>query len=143
MIIALNEVDERYSGDRLRRFTSFQLPLILYAALTLTISSISRLPTPEIGITFLDKVAHLAEYFIFIWLALRAFSNLTFSLQGGGTYGLSITVSVLFAALDEYYQSFIPGREADVADWFFDISGIILGAAVYSRFDRRRRIRRQ
>jgi VanZ family protein len=141
MFIALIDADERFLGDILRRFATYQLPLILYAVLILTVSSITRLPTPDIGITFLDKVAHLAEYFIFIWLALRAFSKPPFSLQGGRVYGLAISVSILFAAFDEYYQSFVPGREADFVDWLFDILGTLLGAVAYFRMAGKRRIR--
>ena len=59
-------------GTFVRNLAVYQLPLILYAALILAVSSFSRLPTPDLGITYLDKLAHFAEYFLFMVLMYRA-----------------------------------------------------------------------
>lgn len=41
--------------------------------------------------------------------------------------GMFILFSVMFimAALDEYHQSFVPGRDQDINDWLADCIGII------------------
>lgn len=127
-------------GNHVRRFAAYQLPLILYAALVLTVSSISGLPTPDLGIDFLDKLAHFCEYFIFLVLMFRALANPPFSLSGFTGYLLAVILSIVFAGFDEYYQSHIPGRESDIYDLVADSMGIILGAFLVFLFFKRRRI---
>ena len=41
-----------------------------------------------------------------------------------------ITVS-FFGATDEWHQSFVPGREADLLDWLADTSGAALAIGLY------------
>lgn len=123
----------------MKRFAAYQLPLILYAALILTVSSISRLPTPDLGIAYLDKLAHFCEYFIFLVLMFRALSNPPFSLKGFAGYSLAVILSIVFAGIDEYYQSLIPRRQADIYDLIADSTGIILGAVLLFLIHRRKR----
>lgn len=48
---------------------------------------------------------------------------------------IRILVPVLFIAvygfIDELHQSYVPGRAADVFDWFADVTGAFLGSTVY------------
>ena len=37
-------------------------------------------------------------------------------------------IAVAYAATDEWHQSFVPGRTADVGDWFADAAGAMAGA---------------
>jgi VanZ family protein len=75
------------------------------------------------------KCAHVTEYFIFGWLALRAF-------RGGGS-GLrvawalaAIGTAAAYASLDEFHQSFVPGRTASVYDVMIDTAGGTLAIIV-------------
>lgn len=122
----------------MRRFISFHLPLVLYAALIIAVSSMSKLPTPDLGITYLDKLAHFVEYFIFMLLVFRSISNPPLSLKGLWAYVPAVIFSVIFAALDEYHQSFVAGRRADVYDLLSDSCGIILGAVLRFLLHKRR-----
>ena len=125
----------------IRRFASYQLPLILYAALVFIVSSISRLPEPEIEFEYLDKLAHFVEYFIFMLLTIRALANLPVALRGFFLYLSAVIISVLFAALDEYHQSFIANRKADIYDLLADSAGIMLGAVIHFFHFRRKQSR--
>ena len=40
---------------------------------------------------------------------------------------LMVGVGVLYGVLDEWHQSFVPGRVVSVADWVADIIGVVLG----------------
>ena len=40
---------------------------------------------------------------------------------------LSLLVGILYASLDEFHQSFIPGRTAAVTDVLIDTAGVITG----------------
>ena len=43
---------------------------------------------------------------------------------------LAVVIGVLFGAVDEWHQLFIPGRHADIGDWHADTKGILTGAIV-------------
>jgi VanZ family protein len=49
-----------------------------------------------------------------------------------------VGLGVLYGVLDEWHQSFVPGRVVSVADWAADIIGVVLGyfafRMVLSRF---------
>ena len=65
-----------------------------------------------------DKVAHFLEYAGLGFLLARATGNLR----------TAFLIAVLWGALDEVHQSFVPGREAGVPDWIADILGSLTGA---------------
>jgi VanZ family protein len=79
------------------------------------------------------KCAHLTEYFILSMLILRG-------IRAGekGLYLRWALVTVLivagYAALDEYHQSFVPGRTAAVRDVLIDTTGGIAAQIVASLF---------
>jgi len=122
-----------------KRFAVFQLPIICYAALIFAISSFSRIPAPDLGITFADKIAHFIEYGVFVILLLLAFSHPPISSRVIVLYAFAVIVSIVFAGLDEYHQKFVPGRTADLYDLAADSLGIFVGSAIHFRFYRTRR----
>jgi VanZ family protein len=71
---------------------------------------------------YIRKSAHFSEYFIFSLLILRA-------IRGGRkdarvAWALAAILIVAgYAALDEFHQSFVPGRTAAVGDVLIDTSG--------------------
>jgi VanZ family protein len=79
------------------------------------------------------KCGHLTEYFILSMLILRG-------IRAGekGLYLRWVLVTILivacYAALDEYHQSFVPGRTAAVGDVLIDTSGGIAAQIVASLF---------
>lgn len=70
------------------------------------------------------KCGHFVEYFVFSLLVLR-------SLRGGRSGAqlkwvlLTIAIVAAYASIDEFHQSFVPGRTAAVTDVLLDtVSGI-------------------
>ena len=72
---------------------------------------------------FVRKGAHVTEYMI---LGVLLFLTL-------GAYGLrrvfslALLTGVLYAALDEYHQRFVPGRSGEIKDVLIDACGLLLG----------------
>jgi VanZ family protein len=77
------------------------------------------------------KCAHLTEYFI---LSLLIFRGIRAGQKGWHLRWAVTTILVVacYAALDEYHQSFVPGRTAAVGDALIDISGGIAAMLVAS-----------
>ncbi len=93
-----------------------------YLVLILIGSSIPGDTVPSfVGLTW-DKLLHVIEYGIMGFLAYRAYHTEIKS----PIYSL-IIFGVLFGALDETWQSFIPGRFSSHYDIIADLIGVICG----------------
>ncbi len=110
----------------MNKFLKYHLPAILYGLLIIILSSIAHFHTPRLRFIGVDKIIHFLEYAIFAVLVYRSFSNISDRLSDRSVFLLSILFLSLFAALDETYQKFIPGRQPDLTDAISDISGSIL-----------------
>ncbi len=82
-------------------------------------------PNLKVGVPVVafDKIAHFVAYAILAALSLRA----TLTPRRLGTMlAVVLAVSVL-GAVDEWHQSFIPGRSMSVLDWCADTLGALTG----------------
>ena len=68
------------------------------------------------------KSAHFVEYFILSLLILRGFRAGRRGLEPSWVLGTILLVAA-YAALDEFHQSFVPGRTAAAADVLLDTTG--------------------
>jgi VanZ family protein len=78
---------------------------------------------------FIRKMGHVTEYFILSLLILRGIRGG----QSGAHLKWAITAIVMvgcYAALDEFHQSFVPGRTAAVSDVLIDTAGGIAAQIV-------------
>ena len=111
------------------RALSLWLPVIVWAAVIFTFSSIPSLGT---GLgdwdTILRKGAHMTEYAILGALLLRAFGRAT----------PAIAVGIAYAATDELHQHFVRGRHASPLDVLIDAVGVALGVYVFQRLQQTR-----
>jgi len=119
-------------------------PAVVYMALIFYLSSQSR-PLPAVTALVWDKALHLMEYAVLGLLLCRA-------LRGEDVGWLAAAIGALmlacaYGASDEWHQSFVPLRDADVRDWVADTLGGTLGSGVYTAiagyFSTRRRDRRE
>lgn len=71
----------------------------------------------------LDKIAHFSAYAILAALSLRA----TLTPTRLATALAVVTAVSVLGAIDEWHQSFIPGRSMSFADWVADTAGATVG----------------
>jgi VanZ family protein len=71
----------------------------------------------------LDKVAHFTAYAILAALSLRA----TLTPRHWRTLVAVVLSIAALGAVDEWHQSFIPGRSMSLLDWLADSSGAVVG----------------
>jgi len=122
-------------------------PIVLaagYVLLIFVVSSIPSLTAPGPEFVPKDKIAHFVEYFI---LGILLFKGIgwTVSLSRSATFGFLFAVGASVGALDEIYQSFVPGRMMSILDWYADALGIAVGCGVFvfTRLGRHPRDRRR
>lgn len=83
--------------------------------------SLVRYPDSAVDVV-LKKLAHMIEYGVLallVWWALHAQRT---SLDVRGLM-VAFAVAVLYAASDEWHQTFVPGRNGNVCDWTVDLAG--------------------
>ncbi len=109
------------------------LPLAAWVMLIFSLSSIPSISSEGVKLpSGFDKVIHFVEYAIFAVLFYRGLSY-----DGMRIRYLVLIIVVLtgtgVGALDEMYQSYIPGRDSSVLDLAADSAGIVFGliAAAY------------
>lgn len=77
----------------------------------------------------LRKLSHVTEYALFAFLLTNLM--LTTTLKRNLSYLLGFILSIGYAGLDEWHQTFIPGRTGHAIDVFtFDTAGILLALAL-------------
>ena len=115
---------------KLKRFVLRWFPLVLYC---LFIYIQSDHPSPEQIPVFpyVDKVLHVTAYGIMGILFFRAYQTLRFKDNMKMLMFLSVVSASLYGISDEIHQSFVPFREAEVADAVADMIGAIIGVCLY------------
>jgi len=89
---------------------------------------------------WLDKIPHALEFALLAFLLAIGFFN-SLSAPAWIKTAVSFLTALLLGILDEYHQSFVPGRTADVRDILADAAGVACGILVYLYLQKRRRRR--
>lgn len=71
----------------------------------------------------LRKVGHFTEYAILAYLARRAFVTSSRELLRRYWFQWALLLTIVYAMLDEFHQSFVPSRTASVYDSAIDVAG--------------------
>ncbi len=102
-------------------------PVALLVAYQFWLSSQSTLPSPGFTFPNMDKVEHAAYFFLMGLLAWRA------GRHGEGWSRITAFLAVvlgglLLGILDEFHQSFVPGRALETLDVAADTAGALVAA---------------
>ena len=111
---------------KVKRFTYYWLPLIIYCLL---IYIQSDHPTPGVipSFKFSDKLLHFAAYAVMGILFYRAYQTLPLKNNSQLLILLSMISASLYGISDEIHQSFVPYRGAQLSDAIADTLGAICG----------------
>ncbi|HVB37178.1 MAG TPA: VanZ family protein [Vicinamibacterales bacterium] len=101
------------------------LPPALYMGLIFYLSAQAN-PLPLLTAHVWDKLLHAIEYAGLGVLLLRAFKGER--LPWRTALLLALVLTSLYGASDEWHQSFVPGRDSEIADWYADTTGGGIGA---------------
>ncbi|HEU4687114.1 MAG TPA: VanZ family protein [Vicinamibacterales bacterium] len=123
---------------------SLWLPLIAYMAAIFYVSGLQIAPLPE---EVSDKTGHLVAYGGLGVLSLRAVAGGLTTRVTWRVVLLALAIAGGYGIFDEVHQMFVPGRSADIADWFADMTGVVIGIGacwlwgiIAFRSDGRRRV---
>jgi VanZ family protein len=152
---------------RLRAFLKYWLPVLVWMSVIFTASSDSHsyqhssllvepflrwlfphLPQTQIEFIheLLRKCAHLTEYAVFALLLWRALGQPVKNNPRPWSWRqarLALLLVMLYAATDEFHQSFVPTRTPFVSDVFIDTAGGAIGLLATWIFQLLRKPRKQ
>jgi VanZ family protein len=90
-------------------------------------------------IVFMRTCAHVGEYAVLALLVCRALRwGISVSMRMPTLYGVVLLGCALFAASDEFHQTFVKSRTPSVRDVLLDIGGASLGLLIAASFANRR-----
>lgn len=122
----------------MRIFENRKVSILMLILLTLEIYHFSSLKGGSVGssIPFLSIAYHSIVFFLFNFFLIAA-------IKGKGDLKLSIiltaiTISIIHGFLDEFHQSFVPGRDSTIKDVFVDAMGIFASSIVYLLAERKK-----
>jgi len=106
-------------------------PIIFLIIIILEIFSFSAMPaTAKVGGTNLTAtIYHISIFFLFgffLFLSIKGNKKLKF-----WQIFLVIIFIGIYAASDEFHQSFTPGRSCNIEDWLTDTSGALFSVFIY------------
>ena len=140
----------------MRIFLKYWLPLLIWLAViflgstdVMSAEHTSRLIVPVLLwlkpgmspktiwfiLVFVRKCAHLSEYAVLallLWRALRSSPALHVKIPI--LFGIILLGCALFAASDEFHQSFVKTRTPSVRDVLLDVTGALFGLLIVARF---------
>jgi len=112
-------------------------PALAYMLLIFVLSSFPIQLDLE-RVPFRDKGVHLVEYGTLGALMAHALRATYPRARSTWMWSLAAIATVLWGALDEIHQAYVPGRNSDVGDLIADAVGAVVGAAVYLVVHKRR-----
>lgn len=80
------------------------------------------------------KAAHVAEFFVLTWLALRLAKKIGWKIKTA--YLATFLFSLAYAASDEIHQTFVDRREGKLSDVLIDVIGIVAALIIFYRLER-------
>ena len=104
------------------------LPAGVWAATIFLLSAQPRLPRPPGSLT--DKDAHALALGLLAAACLFGLTQGRLAAVTGARAALAATLAILYGVTDEWHQTFVPGRQADVFDVLADAVGACLVAAL-------------
>ena len=146
-----------------KKFLRYWLPLVIWMALIFSASGDAQSVAhtsrflepflkffwPDISVEVVDairflvrKMAHATEFAVLAWLWWRALRQPVRKDPRPWLWRLALLawlLATLYAATDEFHQSFVPEREASVFDVLIDSYGAAVGLLARWRFGRWRK----
>ena len=108
----------------MKKIINYWLPPIIWMLLIFILSSRQSISIADKHLVnfLLFKFLHIIEYAILYFLLFRAFNK---KKSKRVSYLMPFIISLVFAAIDEIHQTFVPTREGTIRDVLIDAMGIV------------------
>lgn len=123
-------------------FVRYQLPAAVWAISIFILSSIPAHKLPKLALMVNDKIVHAATFLILGLLVYRALEpKVKTQIFNFRRLLTAVGAVIVYAFIDEFHQSFVPGRKIDIRDASADAVGaVIAGVIIYLYASRKRKL---
>jgi len=111
----------------LSKILNAHLPWVILMIIISIESSMTDISLPDLGISFADKIVHFFVFGVLGWLIARGMDIIKVK----NFMIVSLSIGLAFGIIDEWHQSFVPGRDADLYDLIADFSGVFFFVFYY------------
>jgi VanZ family protein len=115
----------------MKNYFKFQFPWQFVMLIIFTLSGISNEDLPDITFRVWDKFLHFVVFGALGVLVYRGFVNSSWPFIKNNATVYSMIFTIIYGAIDEIHQYFVPGRFASLSDWVADLLGIIVFILLY------------
>ncbi len=110
-----------------KKFLTYQLPAILWAALIFASSATPEDAFPQFDLWWLPKLIHIIYFSTLCCLVYRALKHQDrFEGLARMSLPISLLITFLYAVSDETHQIFVPGRHPEASDVVLDTVSAML-----------------
>ena len=88
--------------------------------------------------TPIRKIAHITEFFILSIIVIILLKNKI--IDYNKLLLISMSICFMFACIDEYHQTFIPGRSGQFSDVLIDMIGVIFACLLFKIYNIKREV---
>jgi VanZ family protein len=113
-------------ADTSRRWWVLIVP-ILWAGAMFLVSSIPGNEISKLMIVSWDKAYHVAEFAILVVAIAWSISRIRTSVWSPVVLVFAFVIAAAYAPIDEWHQSWVPGRDVSVLDMAADWAGCVVG----------------
>ena len=104
--------------------------LLAYLTLIFFVSHIPLAQLQQLPFDFWDKAVHCVEYMPVGFLVTGLVRTKWTGVKVGTLITAAIFISIALAGLDEFHQSFVPGRDSSIGDAIADGIGAAMGSVI-------------
>jgi len=126
-IIAFLDIEKKERENGLKDFIKYRLPAVLWMLFIYCLSSIPGNNLPDVDFPLIHLIVHFIEYSVLGFLLVRSFAHSVGKEKFFFVATTAFVVALLFAASDEWHQSFVPGRNGQVITVVYDAIFAMLG----------------
>jgi VanZ family protein len=111
----------------------FIIQWIIASAIIFYLSSLPKIEFVPEDILRYDKIVHFFVYLIYgLSTHFFVFALIKYKIVDKKTYIIAMLIAVIYAASDEFHQSFVPNRTASFYDFLADFFGILLSIQIFT-----------
>jgi len=121
-------------SDILKLPVAWLVSLLVYLGMIFAVSNISAVDLLVIRIPNWDKFAHFFEYLPVGFMVTGLLSSKFPGSRLAVLVPAVIAISSVLGGLDEFHQSFVPGRDVSLGDAIADVLGATVGAMLAVHF---------
>lgn len=124
---------QKYKNSKIDERNKFKTALIFWMGFIFILSSIPNLKSDIPGISdfILRKGAHFVEYFVLMFLCIKAFYLTEEKIRFDKKLLFCFFLCSLYALSDEAHQLFTPTRKFAWFDWGIDNAGLLFGIIIF------------